>query len=211
MIHVRQRKDYPDKPIRKEMLNTNPFEQFGVWYRQALSDQVLEPNAMVLATATKEGRPSCRTVLFKEVDERGWIFYTNTNSRKAQEIAKNPFATATILWLEYPRQILIEGKIEPVSREHAEAYFATRPRKSQISSAASRQGEVLESRDQLEQKFLDLETQYKNQNIPMPNDWGGYRLVPNAIEFWHGRRDRRHDRFHYLLKDGKWSLERLSP
>jgi len=211
MIHVRQRRDYSDEPIRKGTLKQNPFEQFQIWYQQALDDEVLEPNAMVLATATKEGRPSCRTVLFKEIDKRGWIFYTNTKSRKAREIAENPHGMATILWLEYPRQILLEGKIEPVSRERAEAYFATRPRKSQINSAASRQGDILESRDALEKQFEEIENRYPGQEIPAPEEFGGYRIVPKSIEFWHGRRDRRHDRFLYLFKEGRWILDRLSP
>jgi len=197
--------------MRKSSLLTNPFDQFRLWVEEAVEKKVLEPNAMVLATVSKEGRPSSRTVLFKEVDEQGLVFYTNTQSYKAHDIANNPWGSLTIVWLEFPRQILITGKIEAVDREKAKVYFSKRPRKSQIAAAASKQGEVLTSREELEEKFLEIEKQYENQEIPMPEDWGGYRVIPETFEFWSGRQDRMHDRFLYIQEGDKWVIKRLSP
>jgi len=208
---IPERRDYLGEPLRKSLLKENPFDQFQLWLKEALEKKVLEPNAMVLATASKKGRPSSRTVLLKEIDDTGFIFYTNTQSRKGKEIAENPVGTLTILWLEFPRQVVIEGSLETVGREKTETYFATRPRKSQIGAFASKQGEVLASREELETKFQEIEQQFENQEIPTPEDWGGYRLIPESFEFWQGRKNRIHDRFLYLKEGSAWTVKRLSP
>lgn len=210
-MQVRKRRDYENDPISKDRLKADPFEQFTLWYEDAVEEGLLEPNAMVLATASKDGRPSCRTVLLKELDETGLIFYTDTRSRKARELRENPQAALTFLWLEYPRQVIVEGTVEPVSRKRTETYFASRPRKSQIEAMASHQGAVLSCREELEKRFQTLENEYEGKEIPAPLDWSGYRLIPTSFEFWSGRRNRRHDRFLYTLKEKEWSMVRLSP
>ena len=210
-MKISERRDYSDEPIRKSALQPNPFDQLHNWMDEAILREVLEPNAMILATVSKNGRPSTRTVLFKELDDRGLVFYTNTESRKAHDIADNPWVSLTILWLEFPRQILISGTIEPISRDRAKDYFSQRPRRSQIGASASRQGEILQSRKELERKMHDIEKRYEGQEIPIPEDWGGYCVVPETFEFWHGRRDRIHDRFLYVQESGEWVIKRLSP
>jgi pyridoxamine 5'-phosphate oxidase len=190
----------------------DPFQQFHTWFQAALSAQILEPNAMTLATTTAEGKPSARIVLLKDFDVRGFVFYTNYESLKAQQLSENPHAALVFWWGELERQIRIEGRVEKVSPDESDRYFHSRPIASQIGAWASNQSRVVASRDDLENKQLTLEREYQNQEIPRPPHWGGFRVVPSVMEFWQGRPSRLHDRLRYSLQDdGSWLRERLAP
>jgi pyridoxamine 5'-phosphate oxidase len=203
---------YLNKKIERDSLFINPLDQFLNWYNEAEAVDCIEVNAMSLATATKEGKPSCRTVLLKSTDEKGLIFYTNYHSRKGIELTENPHATALFLWREVMRQVTVEGKVEKIGREESERYFATRPRGSQLGAWASKQGAIIPSREYLEEEFSKYEREYKNQEIPAPSYWGGFRIIPHRFEFWQGMQNRLHERFEYVLqKDDTWKIERLSP
>ncbi|HEX6506935.1 MAG TPA: pyridoxamine 5'-phosphate oxidase [Chloroflexota bacterium] len=190
----------------------NPFDQFSGWYAQALSANLYQPDAMTLATATLDGHPSARMVLLKQFDDRGFVFYTGYDSRKGGELSVNPWAALVLYWPELHRQIRIEGTVERVTAEESDAYFASRPRGSQIAARASDQSRVLDSRQTLERRVEVLSRQYQDDEVPRPEDWGGYRVKPEAIEFWQGRRDRLHDRLRFCRTgDGSWRMERLFP
>ncbi len=206
-----QRKDYAAGTLNRKDLNESPFDQFQHWMEDVLKANVIEPTAMTLATATREGKPSSRVVLMKHFDEDGLIFFTNYESRKARELDSNPVASVTFWWKELERQVIIEGKVERVSRQEDEAYFALRPRLSQISTWASRQDQPLQSREVLENEFVLFEKQFEGQAVPLPPYWGGFRLIPHAFEFWQGRRNRLHDRFSYTRERETWRIQRLSP
>jgi pyridoxamine 5'-phosphate oxidase len=206
------RRDYTLHGLHEAEVDANPFQQFQVWFDQAVAATLPEPNAMTLATATPEGIPSARVVLLKGFDTRGFVFYTNYHSRKGQELAQNPQAALVFWWAELERQVRIEGHIEKVSDQETETYFHSRPIGSQLGAWASHQSQVIGSRDELERRLDELKTQYESQVIPRPPHWGGYRLSPRAIEFWQGRPSRLHDRLIYKrLDDTRWTLERLSP
>ena len=166
---------------------------------------------MALATASAEGHPSCRMVLLKKMDERGFIFFTNKESRKGRDLAANPYACATFYWHELERQVILDGPVDLLSLDETESYFATRPRGSQLGSWASHQDEVVTSREVLEMSYKHYEQKFSNQPIPMPSYWGGYLLRPNRMEFWQGRQNRLHDRFRCLLVEETWKIERLAP
>lgn len=166
---------------------------------------------MVLATADREGRPSARTVLLKDVDQRGFVFYTNYESRKGKELKENPRAALVFNWLQLRRQVCIEGSVSRVSREESEAYFKTRPRGHQLGAWASRQSSVVSGREELDRRLAALEVQYQGKEIPLPPYWGGYRVTPERIEFWQGRANRMHDRLLYRRQKDGWVLERLAP
>lgn len=189
----------------------NPIEQFSVWMKEAIEAQVPEPNAMILATCTQSAVPSSRTVLLKQVDEQGFIFFTNYESRKAQEIEENPYVSATFLWKELERQIIIQGVAEKTSRRISENYFAKRPHASQLGAAASHQSKVISSREVIEEEYQRLDKLYKGKEIPCPVFWGGYLIKPNYFEFWQGRPNRLHDRYRYRLTNGQWLIDQLSP
>jgi pyridoxamine 5'-phosphate oxidase len=190
----------------------DPFQQFHTWFQVALSAQILEPNAMTLATTTADGKPSARILLLKDFDARGFVFYTNYESLKAQQLSENPHAAIVFWWGELERQIRIEGKVEKVNPEESDRYFHSRPISSQIGAWASNQSRVVPSRDVLENKQLQLEKEYQNKEIPRPPHWGGFRVVPSVIEFWQGRPSRLHDRLRYSLQDDvSWLRERLAP
>jgi pyridoxamine 5'-phosphate oxidase len=206
------RKEYMLHGLSEADLDADPFGQFRAWFDQALAAGLPEANAMTLATATPDGRPSARTVLIKGVDARGFVFYTNYESRKGRELAANPYAALVFYWAELERQIRIEGRVEQVAPADSEAYFQSRPLGSRLSAAASRQSEVIAGRDQLERRVAELAAEGAGGEVPRPSHWGGYRVVPSAIEFWQGRPNRLHDRLRYrLAQDGAWVIERLSP
>lgn len=194
-------------------MNSSPFDQFMTWFRLAVEAEVIEPNAMTLATVNHANIPSARTVLFKSLTERnGFSFYTNYGSAKARDLAVNPFASLLFCWLPLARQVRIEGQVKKMPTEESEAYFHSRPRGSQIGAWTSFQSEKIESRDVLVEKQTAFEKKFENVDvIPIPPYWGGYELVPDKFEFWQGNENRLHDRFVYELHNASWSIARLSP
>jgi pyridoxamine 5'-phosphate oxidase len=206
------RRNYTRAGLDETEADPNPFNQFQTWFDQALSADLPEPNAMTLATATASGKPSARIVLLKGFDEEGFLFYTNYNSEKGQQLSANPWGALVFWWAELERQVRIEGRVEKVSTEESEAYFASRPFDSQLGAWASQQSEVISSRAVLEEKLAELEQKYEKQVVPKPPHWGGYRLSPTEFEFWQGRPSRLHDRLRYRQgSDDTWLRERLAP
>lgn len=207
------RESYGLGELNEENCETNPIVQFENWIQAAEKNGLKEPNAMVLATATAQGRPSSRVVLLKEVSDTGFVFYTNYSSRKARELETNPFASLTFYWPELQRQVRIEGTVDRVPRELSEAYFRTRPRGSQLGAWASHQSETIPSREALDRRLKELDNRYAVMgDIPVPEFWGGYCVVPEIVEFWQGRPDRLHDRIQYRRNGEQiWVRERLSP
>ncbi len=206
------RQEYTKNGLRETDLHADPIEQFQQWFDEALSARIREPNAMTLATATPEGRPSARMVLLKDFDSRGFVFYTNYDSRKGGELLANPWAALILFWVDLERQIRIEGRVELVSPAESDAYFASRPRESQIGAWASDQSQVLVDRATLEIRTAEVQQRYGNAEVPRPPFWGGFRVVPESIEFWQGQPSRLHDRLRYQLKSpAVWAIERLSP
>lgn len=190
----------------------DPIRQFESWYREAHATPMREPTAMTLATASPDGRPSARIVLLKAADERGFVFFTNYESRKGGELEHNPWAALVFHWPDLVRQVRVEGRVAKVSAEESDAYFKTRPRGSQLGAWASEQSRAIKSRADLERRVQAIAATYEDREIPRPPHWGGLRLVPVAIEFWQGRLDRLHDRLLYSrADDGGWTRERLSP
>jgi pyridoxamine 5'-phosphate oxidase len=207
------RENYGLAELNEQNCEANPIVQLERWIKDAQRAQLKEPNAMVLATATRDGRPSARVVLLKEVSDLGFVFYTSYSSRKARELETNPFAALTFYWSELERQVRVEGEVRRVPRQQSEAYFRTRPKGSQLGAWASHQSQVLPSREPLESRLKDLEAHYADStDIPVPEFWGGYCLLHNSLEFWQGRPNRLHDRLRYRRdSEGQWTLERLSP
>jgi len=205
------RKDYGIAGLLEKDLAKNPFRQFETWFAEAEAAKVPEPNAMTLATADRAGRPSARTVLLKAVDGRGFVFYTNYESRKGRELADNVQAALVFPWITMERQVIVEGPVARVSREEAEVYFHSRPRASQLAAWASPQSTVVAGRPVLEESYRVVERKYEGREVPLPPQWGGYRLSPVTVEFWQGRRSRLHDRLRYRREDGgDWVVERLA-
>jgi pyridoxamine 5'-phosphate oxidase len=193
-------------------VDPNPFKQFEEWFRQAESAVPILPNAMMLATATGDGRPSARVVLLKGFDEQGFVFYTNYESQKGRELDENRVAALCFYWAELGRQVRITGTVSLTSREESEAYFQTRPIDSQLGASVSNQSEVISSREVLEQKMRELANEYQGKRIPLPPYWGGYRVAPFMFEFWQNRASRLHDRIRYRrFSDSNWAIERLAP
>jgi len=205
------RRSYTLQQLNEADVSPDPIKQFQIWFDQAIAAQLPEPNAMTLATASKDGIPSARIVLLKGVDHRGFVFYTNYESRKGKELTENPQAAIVFLWTVLERQIRIEGRVEKVFDQETETYFQSRPLESRLGAWASDQSCVIPDRDVLEKRFQELQTQYQDQEIPRPPHWGGYRVVPTVIEFWQGRPNRLHDRLRYRLNEGDWLIERLAP
>jgi pyridoxamine 5'-phosphate oxidase len=206
------RREYSLTGLRKADLAGDPLQQFRHWFDQALAAGTNEPNAMVLATADAAGKPSTRVVLLKALDERGFVFFTNYESRKARELAVNRHAALNFFWVELERQVCVTGSVTQVPREEAEAYFKTRPRGSRLGAWASKQSDTVPSREVLEARLQELEKKYPGEEIPLPPFWGGYVLAPGEMDFWQGRPNRLHDRFRYSKQsDGRWLVERLSP
>jgi pyridoxamine 5'-phosphate oxidase len=204
--------EYSSSPINESAVDANPISFFGKWFDEAMAAEVREPNAMTLATATRDGIPSARIVLLKGADKNGFSFYSNYLSRKGKELAKNPSACLVFFWPELGRQVRIEGKILKLSKEESEAYFATRPFGSQLGAVVSPQSQVIANREVLDVAYTAYEQKFEGKKIPKPAHWGGYILQPIAIEFWQGRESRLHDRVKYaLMEKGKWKIERLAP
>lgn len=198
--------------LEREDLDADPVRQFAVWFQQACDSDVLDPNAMSLSTVDADKRPSCRTVLLKYFDERGFVFFTNQSSSKATQIATNPHVALLFFWPGFARQVAIRGTAEKTSAAETMRYFVSRPRGSQIGAWVSAQSSVLSSRALLEGKFDEMKRKFANKEVPLPSFWGGYRVVPSAFEFWQGRQNRLHDRFQYRSReDGTWNIERLAP
>ncbi|MFN7118804.1 MAG: pyridoxamine 5'-phosphate oxidase [Saprospiraceae bacterium] len=207
------RQDYRLASLDISDVAANPIEQFKKWFAEALEAQLPEPNAMTLATATPDGKPTLRVVLLKSFDYNGFVFYTNYNSRKGKELATNPHAALSFLWLELERQVRIEGTIEKVSAEESTVYFQSRPKGSQIGAWASPQSTVIPNRNVLEDTVAALNQRYENEPVlPRPEYWGGYVVKPTLVEFWQGRSNRLHDRLQYTWQsDQTWKIERLAP
>jgi pyridoxamine 5'-phosphate oxidase len=205
------RVDYGREPLDEAAMLADPFEQFRVWFDEAVASGIREPNAMVLGTAEAGGRVSCRTVLLKGFDVRGFVFYTNHGSRKGRQLAANPRAALLFPWVDLERQVEIEGAVERVSAEESEEYFRSRPRGSRLGAWVSEQSAEIESREVLLRRLAELEAEFGEGEIPKPDFWGGYRLVPDSMEFWQGGHDRLHDRFLYRREGDGWRRVRLSP
>jgi pyridoxamine 5'-phosphate oxidase len=205
------RKDYSLAGLREEDLAADPFTQFQIWFEQAQAAKGHEPNAMTVATATADGRPSARTVLLKGLDH-GFIFYTNFRSAKGTDLSENPEVELLFYWPELERQVRIHGIAERLDPQDSLAYYQSRPRGSQIGAAISPQSQVIASREIIEEAYARFEAEHAGENLPLPPHWGGYRVVPESIEFWQGRTSRLHDRLRYVLTpDRTWRVERLAP
>jgi pyridoxamine 5'-phosphate oxidase len=206
------RHEYIGEGLRRRDLDPDPIKQFDVWFTAAAKAGIHDANAMALATATLDGKPSARVVLLKDFDESGFVFYTNYASEKGRQLEENPRAALVLYWMEVERQIRIEGTVEKTSREESEQYFHTRPAGAQLGAWASRQSEVIDARRVLNARLEEMTERFAQGEIPLPPHWGGYRLKPERIEFWQGRPDRLHDRFRYTRqKDGSWQIDRLAP
>ncbi|WP_017257869.1 pyridoxamine 5'-phosphate oxidase [Pedobacter arcticus] len=205
------RQDYRSASLNEEDVDQNPYQQFEKWFQEALNAKVVEPNAMTLATSSN-GIPSARIVLLKEFTEEGFVFYTNYNSKKGREIAESPYAALVFFWADLERQVRIEGVVERVSEDESTEYFKSRPRGSQLGALSSPQSEIIADRKFLEEKLENLTKKYEEKEIEKPEYWGGYRVIPNRIEFWQGRSNRLHDRILYVQdKSQSWKFERLAP
>lgn len=198
--------------LKESDLDPDPFKQFDRWFAQAREAQPILPEAMTVATAGQDSVVSARVCLLKDVDRRGFVFYTNYDSRKGRQIHENPWVSLCFFWPALERQVRVEGVAVKTTEEESEAYFATRPRGSQLGAWASNQSQVIMGRGDIEGKVADMDATYRDRPVPRPPHWGGYRVIPTFVEFWQGREDRLHDRFVYRLRDAKdWIIERLSP
>ncbi|MCH9745745.1 MAG: pyridoxamine 5'-phosphate oxidase [Proteobacteria bacterium] len=204
------RREFTSSGISREQMNDNPFAQFELWMKQASDADLTLPNAMSLATSDAD-EVSIRTVLLKSFDKQGFVFFTNYHSKKSQQIQKNPNAALLFPWLDLERQVKISGQVEKISTLDSVKYFSSRPKDSQLGAWASNQSGVLSSRQALLTQFEAMKNKFKKGEIPLPDFWGGYRVVPHRIEFWQGRENRLHDRFVYLKQDKDWIIERLAP
>jgi len=206
------RHEYEAEELNEQSISKDPIIQFGKWFQDAVNAGTPEPNAMTLATANVDFKPSARIVLLKGIEEGGFVFFTNYNSRKGKELLWNPYATLLFFWAEVHRQIRIEGRVIKISPEASENYFRSRPDGSRLGAFISPQSEVIENRKFLEDKLAEAERKFANTDVPRPEHWGGYKLIPNQIEFWQGRPNRLHDRLLYTLVDqDQWKIERLAP
>jgi pyridoxamine 5'-phosphate oxidase len=202
---------HPDRTLDRDDLLPGPIDQFLAWLDAADAQGVAMPNAMAVATADAEGRPSVRHVLLRGIDTRGFVFFTNHESRKGRELGTNPHAAAVFLWKELDRQVSLAGPVERVADEESDAYFASRPREAQIGAWASEQSRAIADREALDARVAETQARFEGAHVPRPAHWGGYRIVPDAVEFWQGRQHRLHDRFRYSRDADGWRVERLSP
>jgi pyridoxamine 5'-phosphate oxidase len=206
------RTEYVSEGIKESDMEEDPILQFEKWFNEAVKNKISEPNVMHLSTVSFDGKPSGRIVLLKGFDEKGFVFFTSYDSRKGIELKENNFAALTFLWLELYKQVRIEGTVSKITPEESDAYFSSRPRGSQISAVASSQSSIISNRNELEKKVEELEEEFRNKPVPRPENWGGYCLFPDIVEFWQGRANRLHDRIRYKLRENNvWKKERLSP
>lgn len=206
------RREYTQGGLERDDLADNPLEQFDRWMKQTIASGIPDPNAMTIATVDATGQPSQRIVLLKHLDEKGFVFYTNLNSRKAQDLKQNPKISLHFPWYLFERQVKVCGVAEPLSKTEVLKYFVTRPRDSQLGAWASQQSKPISSRALLMQQFESMKNKFAKGEIPVPDFWGGFRVKPHQIEFWQGGAARLHDRFQYNLQvDGRWDIQRLEP
>jgi pyridoxamine 5'-phosphate oxidase len=205
------RKEYGIRNLDRNDLDINPFDQFGKWISEAIQSHIDEPNAMVLSTIGLQNRPSSRIVLLKDYTSDGFTFFTNFNSKKGRQLNINPYASLLFAWHQMERQIRIEGKVEKLSPAESDAYFETRPEGSKLGAWISPQSEEISSREFLETKNEEIREKFQNKTITRPQNWGGYKLIPDLFEFWQGRENRLHDRFEYFLENTNWNIRRLAP
>jgi pyridoxamine 5'-phosphate oxidase len=206
------RENYIKEGLNEKTVEKNPIKLFEIWFNYAIQKKVLEPNAMTLATADKNGKPSARIVLLKDFDESGFVFFTNYTSIKGNQLQENLNAALVFWWENLAKQIRIEGSVEKISTKESDAYFNSRPRGNQLGAIISDQSQPIQSYSYLESEFEKISRKYKNKKVVRPNYWGGYRVIPDMIEFWQGRENRLHDRLRFTIsKSDNWKLERLSP
>jgi pyridoxamine 5'-phosphate oxidase len=205
------RQDYRRAALLETDVAASPLVQFQTWFDAAISAQLPEPNAMTLATVSQDGMPSARIVLLKGLDDRGFVFFTNYNSHKGQELIANPQAALVFLWTELERQVRVHGQVEQIAPAESDEYFYSRPVGSRLGAWASEQSAVIPDRALLDHRLAELEKEYADREVPRPEHWGGFRVIPTVIEFWQGRSSRLHDRLRYRLIDGNWVIDRLAP
>jgi pyridoxamine 5'-phosphate oxidase len=203
--------DYTQQSLLEADVNPDPILQFQTWFDAAVAAKLPEPNAMTIATATPEGIPSARIVLLKAVDDRGFVFFTNYNSHKGQELLANPHAALVFLWTEQERQVRVQGRVEKIDPAESDEYYYSRPAGSRLGAWASNQSEVIPDRTILETRLQDLKQQHPDGDIARPEHWGGFRIIPTVIEFWQGRSSRLHDRLRYQKVTEGWTIDRLAP
>lgn len=206
-----KRREYDYGKLTRDLLLDDPFKQFQLWMDQALQADIQDPTAMSVATVDSNGQPWSRMVLLKGFDLNGYVFYTNLGSHKAADIQTNDKVCLHFPWLQMDRQVIISGHAQPLSKDEVQQYFASRPRESQLAAWASQQSHPIDSREQLEQQFADIQQRFAGAEVPLPDFWGGYRVVPNKMEFWQGGESRLHDRFVYSLDNKGWLISRLAP
>lgn len=210
-VFNRLRREYTHRGLDEATAKPDPLAQFTAWLYEAVDARIVEPNAMVLATADARGRPDARTVLLKDFDERGFVFFTNYQSRKGQELTANPQASLLFVWKELERQVRVDGPVLRVTREESETYFRSRPYEARLGAWASPQSQRVPGRETLETSFAALREKYASQDVPLPPFWGGYRVQPREWEFWQGRPNRLHDRLLYTKSAQGWTIQRLAP
>jgi len=212
MLDLQQmRREYKQNTLDEQSVAASPFEQFETWFEEAQNAKLSEPNSMILATSDQNNIPNIRAVLLKIFDAKGFVFFTNYNSKKAQEIEENPNVALEFLWLDLERQVRVLGKCEKISRAESLAYFLKRSRGSQIGAWVSNQSSVINSRKMISMSIEKMKEKFKNGEVPLPDFWGGYRVVPSKVEFWQGRESRLHDRILYTLNGSEWEISRLAP
>ncbi len=205
------RRDYLLTELNESNVKKNPFDQFEVWMEEAIKANLVDPSAMILATANKNAVPSVRVVLLKGIDKEGLIFFTNYESRKGKDISENPQASLLFFWKELERQVRISGKVKKISKKDSEKYFHSRPYESQLAAMASKQSSIIPDREHLVEKFEKLKKGFNGKEIPLPEFWGGLKLIPESFEFWQGRENRLHDRISYIKSNNRWKIVRLAP
>ena len=205
------RRNWSLKELDEKNVCKNPFEQFSIWMKEAIEAQIVDPNAMTLATADKYGNPTARIVLLKGIDDKGLIFYTNYESKKSNDLMENPKAAVVFFWKELERQLRVTGNVEKLTRKESEEYFKSRPYESKLGAWTSKQSAEIGNRKSLEEKFEEIKKKFPGEEVPLPDFWGGFRIIPDKFEFWQGRINRMHDRIIYLRNNLDWKITRLAP